>query len=156
MKKNWIYLLLIGGAFAYFYGKKKLQQSIQFTLESVKLSGTKLIVRLGMLNPTGSSATINSIVGSIYIKGSAVATVENYTKIKILPKSKSFIDLTVTPSGAGVFSFVKSLIDLFGLSSSYSYSVSSACCDSGCVFGSDFGSDLTCLGCLPNFFKFFY
>jgi len=110
MKRNWIYLLLIGGAFAYFYGKKKLQQSIQFTLESVKLSGTKLIVRLGMLNPTGSSATINSIVGSIYIKGSAVATVENYTKIKILPKSKSFIDLTVTPSGAGVFSFVKSLI----------------------------------------------
>ena len=110
MKKNWIYLLLIGGVFAYFYGKKKLQQSIQFTLESVKLSGTKLIVRLGMLNPTGSSATINSIVGSIYIKGSAVATVENYTKIKILPKSKSFIDLTVTPSGAGVFSFVKSLI----------------------------------------------
>ena len=110
MKKNWIYLLLIGGAFAYFYGKRKLQQSIQFTLESVKLSGTKLIVRLGMLNPTGSSATINSIVGSIYIKGSAVATVENYTKIKILPKSKSFIDLTVTPSGAGVFSFVKSLI----------------------------------------------
>jgi LEA14-like dessication related protein len=110
MKRNWIYLLLIGGAFAYFYGKKKLQQSIQFTLESVKLSNTKLIVRLGMLNPTGSSATINSIVGSIYIKGSAVATVENYTKIKILPKSKSFIDLTVTPSGAGVFSFVKSLI----------------------------------------------
>ena len=110
MKRNWIYLLLIGGAFAYFYGKRKLQQSIQFTLESVKLSGTKLIVRLGMLNPTGSSATINSIVGSIYIKGSAVATVENYTKIKILPKSKSFIDLTVTPSGAGVFSFVKSLI----------------------------------------------
>jgi LEA14-like dessication related protein len=110
MKRNWIYLLLIGGAFAYFYGKKKLQQSIQFTLESVKLSGTKLIVRLGMLNPTGSSATINSIVGSIYIKRSAVATVENYTKIKILPKSKSFIDLTVTPSGAGVFSFVKSLI----------------------------------------------
>jgi len=111
MKKNWIYFLLIGGAFAYFYGKKKLQQSIQFTLESVKLSGTKLIVRLGMLNPTGSSATINSIVGSIYIKGSAVATVENYTKIKILPKSKSFIDLTVTPSGVGVFSFVKSLIN---------------------------------------------
>jgi len=111
MKKNWIYLLLIGGAFAYFYGKRKLQQSIQFTLESVKLSGTKLIVRLGMLNPTGSSATINSIVGSIYIKGSAVATVENYTKIKILPKSKSFIDLTVTPSGVGVFSFVKSLIN---------------------------------------------
>jgi len=110
MKKNWIYLLLIGGAFAYFYGKRKLQQSIQFTLESVKLSGTKLIVRLGMLNPTGSSATINSIVGSIYIKGSTVATVENYTTIKILAKSKSFIDLTVTPSGAGVFSFVKSLI----------------------------------------------
>jgi LEA14-like dessication related protein len=111
MKKNWIYLLVIGGAIAYFYGKRKLQQSIQFSLESVKLSGTKLIVRLGMMNPTGSSATINSIVGSIYIKGSAVATVENYTTIKILPKSKSFIDLTISPSGAGIFSFVKSLIN---------------------------------------------
>ena len=110
MKRNWIYLLLIGGAFAYFYGKKKLQQSIQFTLESVKLSGTKLIVRLGMLNPTGSSATINSIVGSVYIKGSAVATIENYNKTIVSPKSKSYLDLTVTPSGAGVFSFVKSLI----------------------------------------------
>jgi len=111
MKKNWIYLLVIGGAIAYFYGKRKLQQSIQFSLESVKLSVTKLIVRLGMMNPTGSSATINSIVGSIYIKGSAVATVENYTTIKILPKSKSFIDLTISPSGAGIFSFVKSLIN---------------------------------------------
>lgn len=103
--------MVIGGAIAYFYGKRKLQQSIQFSLESVKLSGTKIIVRLGMMNPTGSSATVNSIVGSIYVKESAVATVENYTTIKILPKSKSFIDLTITPSGIGILSFVRSLIN---------------------------------------------
>jgi LEA14-like dessication related protein len=62
------------------------------------------------MNPTGSSATINSIVGSVYVKGSAVATIENYTTTIVSPKSKSFLDLTVTPSGAGILSFVRSLI----------------------------------------------
>jgi|LakMenEpi03Aug12_release.lakeMendotaPanAssembly.Ray.scaffolds.fasta_scaffold332103_3 hypothetical protein len=115
MKKNWIYFLLIGGAIAYFYGKRRLQQSIKFSFESIKISGTKIIVRLGMLNPSGSSANLNSIVGSLIIRGNEVATVENFTKVNIAPKSKSFIDLTITPSGLGILSTVKSLVKKGGL-----------------------------------------
>ena len=115
MKKNWIYFLLIGGAIAYFYGKRKLQQSIQFSFESIKLSGTKIIVRLGMLNPSGSSANLNSIVGSLFVKGNEVATVENFTKVKITAKSKSFIDLTITPSGLGILTTIKTLTKKGGL-----------------------------------------
>jgi LEA14-like dessication related protein len=115
MKKNWIYFLLIGGAIAYFYGKKRLQQSIKFTFESIKLAGTKIIVRLGMLNPSGSSANLNSIVGSLIINGNEVAIVENFTKVNIAAKSKSFVDLTITPSGLGILTTIKSLIKKGGI-----------------------------------------
>jgi hypothetical protein len=68
-----------------------------------------------MLNPSGSSANLNSIVGSLIIRGNEVATVENFTKVNIAPKSKSFIDLTITPSGLGILSTVKSLVKKGGL-----------------------------------------
>lgn len=115
MKKSWIYIVLIGGAIAYFYGKRKLQQSIKFSFESLKLSGTKIIVRLGMLNPSGSSATLNSLVGSLIVKGNEVATIENFTKTIIAPKSKSFIDVTITPSALGVLTTLKSLFKKGGI-----------------------------------------
>ena len=109
MKKSWIYIVLIGGAIAYFYGKRKLQQTIKFSFESFKLSGTKIIIRLGMLNPSRSSATLNSVVGSLFVKGNEIATIENFTKTTITPLSKSFVDLTITPSALGVLSSLKSL-----------------------------------------------
>lgn len=115
MKKSWIYIVLIGGAIAYFYGKRKLQQSIKFSFESLKLSGTKIIVRLGMLNPSGSSATLNSLVGSLIVKGNEVATIENFTKTIIAPKSKSFIDVTITPSALGVLTTLKNLFKKGGI-----------------------------------------
>jgi LEA14-like dessication related protein len=115
MKKSWIYIVLIGGAIAYFYGKRKLQQSIKFSFESLKLSGTKIIVRLGMLNPSGSSATLNSLVGSLIVKGNEVATIENFNKTIIAPKSKSFIDVTITPSALGVLTTLKSLFKKGGI-----------------------------------------
>jgi hypothetical protein len=68
-----------------------------------------------MLNPSGSSANLNSIVGSLFIKGNEVATVENFTKVTITPKSKSFIDLTITPSGLGILTTIKSLLKKGGL-----------------------------------------
>ena len=115
MKKSWIYIVLIGGAIIYFYGKKKLQQSIKFSFESLRLSGTKIIVRLGMLNPSGSSATLNSLVGSLLIKGNEVATIENFTKTTITPQSKSFVDITITPSALGILTSLNSLLKKDGL-----------------------------------------
>jgi LEA14-like dessication related protein len=115
MKKSWIYIVLIGGAIAYFYGKRKLQQTIKFSFESFKLSGTKIIIRLGMLNPSRSSATLNSIVGSLFVRGNEVATIENFTKTQITPLSKSFVDITITPSGLGILTTIKSLLKKGGL-----------------------------------------
>lgn len=116
MKLKNLFLILGAGAVAfYFFRKKKLANALQYSIEAISIKGTKIFLKLGLLNPTGTPANFNSFVGILFIKGNEVATVENFTKVTITPKSKSFIDLTITPSGLGILSTVKSLIKKGGL-----------------------------------------
>lgn len=106
--------LLIAGIF-YFIGKKKLANAIRFSIEKLSIKGTKIILRLGMLNPTGNDAKFNSMVADVFIKENQVATIENFNSVMIKPKSKSFVDLTITPTGLGILSTIKSLTQKGGL-----------------------------------------
>ena len=100
--------LLIAGVF-YFIGKKKLANAIRFSIEKISIKGTKIILRLGMLNPTGNDAKFNSMVADVFIKGNQVATIENFNPVMIKPQTKTFVDLTITPTGLGILNTIKTL-----------------------------------------------
>lgn len=106
--------LLIAGVF-YFIGKKKLANAIRFSIEKISIKGTKIILRLGMLNPTGSDAKFNSMVADVFIKGNQVATIENFNPVMIKPQTKTFVDLTITPTGLGILNTIKTLTQKGGL-----------------------------------------
>jgi len=106
--------LLVAGVF-YFIGKKKLAQAIRFSIEKISFSGTKIILRLGLLNPTGNEAKFNSMVADVFVRGNQVATLSTFETVKIKPNSKSTIDIQITPTGVGILSTLRSLISKGGL-----------------------------------------
>ncbi len=109
--------LAAGGLLLWFLmGKKKLAKATTFSMEKLgfDIKGKKIKLTLGANNPTGSSATLNSIVGALYIKGNQVSSVESFTKVKILPNAKSLITLDLKPSLVGIFATAKLLLSKGG------------------------------------------
>ena len=116
MKMKNLLLFLGAGAIAYyFYSKKKLATALQYSIEAVSIKGTKIILKLGLLNPTGTPANFNSFVGTLFVKGIQVATIENFNKTKIAPNSKTIIDFTITPTGLGILQTISKLLKKGGL-----------------------------------------
>lgn len=112
------YFALAAGALIlwYFMGKKKLASATTFSMEKLgfDIKGKKIKLTLGANNPTGSSATLNSLVGALYIKGNQVSSVESFTKVNILPNAKSLITLDLKPSLVGIFATAKLLLSKGG------------------------------------------
>ena len=109
--------LAAGGLLLWFLmGKKKLAKATNFSMEklSFDIKGKKIKLTLGANNPTGSSATLNSLVGALCIKGNQVSSVESFTKVKILPNAKSLITLDLKPSLIGIFATAKLLLSKGG------------------------------------------
>jgi len=106
--------LLIAGVF-YFIGKKKLAKAIRFSIEKISFSGTKIILRLGLLNPTGNEAKFNSMVADVFVKENQIATLTTFQTVKIAPNSKSAIDIQITPTGIGILSTLRTLLSKGGL-----------------------------------------
>lgn len=116
-----LFILAAGAGLVYLLlGKKKLASATQFSLEKlgIDLKGKKIKVTLGANNPTGSSATLNSIVGALYITGKQVASIESFNKVNILPNAKSLVTLDLKPSLAGIFQTIKQIVKSKGSSPS--------------------------------------
>lgn len=100
-------IFLIGGLAAgilWLLGRKTLAKSVRFSIESLKLAGTKLQLQIGILNPTKQKALLNAIVADVVLRGNTVATIEYYTPVIIAPTAKTKVTLTVTPNAIGIFS----------------------------------------------------
>jgi len=109
--------LAAGGLLLWFLmGKKKLAKATTFSMEKIgfDIKGKKIKLTLGANNPTGSSATLNSLVGALFIKGNQISSVESFTKVKILPNAKSLITLDLKPSLVGIFATAKLLLSKGG------------------------------------------
>jgi LEA14-like dessication related protein len=103
---------IAAAAAIYFFGKNRLVQSAKFSFEklSFDLKKRKVNIVLGILNPTSTTATVQSIVGTLIVNGKEVANIENYTKVAVKPKSKSLLPLTITPSALGIFQLLKDYV----------------------------------------------
>jgi LEA14-like dessication related protein len=108
MKQTLPFLLIAAAAGAYYYtqSKKKFAGSVQFGLKSLKLSGVNVITKMGVLNPTNQTATIKSIVATLYLNNSPIATVKSFTPVTIQAAKETDIDIVFVPSGLGIFSSI--------------------------------------------------
>jgi len=108
-------LLLFGGlgliAYLYFSKKNFIKSTIwNFEGLNFNLKRKKILVKLSVLNPTGQSVNIKSIVGNLLLNNNVIATVESFINNRIEPNNKSTITLDLVPSGVGIFAQAKIII----------------------------------------------
>jgi hypothetical protein len=113
MNKNIIWILA-GAAAIYILAKRSLSKKLQFDFSSVGTSGTvtspKIVVHMAALNPSNQSATINSIVGELYVNNKFLGNVTSFNAQKILPKASSDVSFTIKPSLLSALPIIKSII----------------------------------------------
>lgn len=112
--KNTFLILVAAGAAAYFWGKKqqikKAVTSVRFQLKQVKLSGTNIVLKLGVLNVSNQTATLNSMVGDLILNNATIATVKNFKPVAIKATGETDIELTLVPTGAGIITVIADLV----------------------------------------------
>lgn len=94
------------GLVIYGVRQYKLYQGLQFGVAGISFAGSlsnpQLRVRVALNNPTGVSATLNSLTGSVYSDGTYVAHVSYNTSEVIEPYNRTLITLNVNPDVSGV------------------------------------------------------
>jgi hypothetical protein len=99
------------GALYFFARKKRFAASVRFELKQIKLQGSNVIAKIGVLNPSNEQAVIKSVLGTLYYNGKAIATVKNFKATTVRAASESDLEMIFVPSLVGVLS---SLADLVG------------------------------------------
>ena len=106
-------ILIAGAIFGvgyYLYKKKSLGNNARFSFDAIKLSGTNIIVTVGILNAVSSTATLKSMVGDLIVNGNIIATGSLFDAVTIPPNTKTQFNITFVPSATGVLSTLKNII----------------------------------------------
>lgn len=103
---------LLAGLGYFLFSKKSLSKSTKFSFEKIgfDLKKKRVVVTLGILNPTGSTSDIKSLVGSLSLQGNEVATITSFDNTRIIPNGKTFFKVYLQPSANGLFTVTKNLI----------------------------------------------
>lgn len=115
MKRSKLPWLLVGAGiiFVMLQRKKQIAKTAQFSFDKLGLNLRQggLNVVLGVLNPAQGSITINSVVGFLKVNGVDVASVENFKRTVVAGNAKTPLPLLLKPSGSGIFTTIKKIID---------------------------------------------
>jgi LEA14-like dessication related protein len=90
------------GAMWFFSAKKRFAGAVKFQLKQIKVSGTNVIVKIGILNPSNQTATVKSIVSTLYFNNTGIATVKNFKPVTVNAASETETELIFVPSGFGI------------------------------------------------------
>lgn len=109
-------LWLVGGAAAlYFISRFSFGQRANFVLRGLRPGGTifapTINVDFAVQNPTNQRVTIKSVTGSVSVNGQYLANVSAFGDQVIQPNSESMLRLTARPSGSGLFSSIRELLN---------------------------------------------
>jgi len=113
MKKNIVWIILAGAA-AYFFLKGKQVKNfinvIKFEIRSVTIKKLNIIVKMAILNPTGTTLHINSFAGSLIFDNKEVAHVKNFVPTTVKPNGETEFYLTLVPQGLGIIQVIKDIV----------------------------------------------
>jgi hypothetical protein len=109
MKNNNTLLYVLLGISALIIGRKiNLFNKIQFSPAGISINKNPfgLNIKMQVNNPTGASAKISNITGSIFQNGAFVANVTSNTVNQIQPYNRTLISLSVKPDLLGALQAV--------------------------------------------------
>jgi hypothetical protein len=106
---------LVAGGIYFAMKAKQVGKAAKFAIKGVKLSGTNIILSIGVQNPTNISLSFNSFVGELIAKGNAIANITGFTQTTIKPNAETVIPITCKLSGLGVLSLARQLLQKGGL-----------------------------------------
>ena len=105
MKKLGVYLL-IGAVGLYIYSRINAGKNIKAVLKKISFGGNllspKILISLGIQNPTSTGATVESFTGEIYSGDKLIADVSSFDKIKINPNSETVFLVTAVPQSVNI------------------------------------------------------
>lgn len=114
MKNKSILLTGLGLLAVYFgynlFRYKQVADKLRFTIAGIGVKSGKIIISIGILNPTGVSATIRSMVGDLYNENAKIATITNFEKTIVRPNSSTIINITLIPNAIGIISAISDII----------------------------------------------
>jgi len=70
----------------------------------------KIVVYMGVMNPTGQSMSIKAITGDLFLDGKAMATVTSFEQQTIQPNQETTVRVFVAPNLVNLFSKIKTLV----------------------------------------------
>lgn len=110
--KNFLFLGIGAAALYLILRKKRMSEATTFTLEKIGIDLKNKAIKLGLgaNNPTGATATVQSINGTLLLNGKQVATIESFNKVNIAPNAKSIITLNLKPTLTGIWGTIKELV----------------------------------------------
>lgn len=109
MKNNNTLLYVLLGVGALIIGRKiNLFNKIQFSPAGISVSKKPfgLNIKMQIDNPTGSTAKISNITGSIFQNGAFVAALNSNTVNQLQPYNRTLISLSVKPDLLGALQAV--------------------------------------------------
>jgi hypothetical protein len=90
--------------------KKQVGATAKFIVKAARISGTNVIVKLGVLNPVSQAITLNSLVADLKSGASTIAVVKMFSPVRVAANSETDIELTFVPSGLGLLSMVRAFV----------------------------------------------
>jgi len=103
---------LVGGLLWMVQRKKNFSAAARFSFKKLDfhMKQKKIVVYMGVMNPTGQSLNINAVTGDLFLDGKQMATVTSFEKQSIKPNQETTIRIFVAPNLVNLFSKVKNLI----------------------------------------------
>lgn len=110
MKKFGV-VLLIGAVGLYLFSRINAGKNIKAVLKKINFGGSllspKILITLGIQNPTSTGANVQSFTGEIYSEDKLIADISSFEKIRINPNSETIFVVTAIPQSVNI---VKELI----------------------------------------------
>ena len=114
MKKSLLWIAA-GAAALYFISRYSFSKKATFFFKGLQPAGTlfspKLIIFIGVQNPTNSTVTVKSITGSVNVNGKFLSSFSYFGDQVISPNAESILQITARPSAIGIFNSIKQLLN---------------------------------------------
>ena len=113
--KNILVPILAIGALAFIALRRtSFAKNLIFVFRNIALRGKifapKIVITIGIQNPSNQSATIKSIVAKMKWNGAEFANISSFQTLKVLPNSETPLSITAEPSILGMYDTIKTLL----------------------------------------------
>jgi LEA14-like dessication related protein len=109
---NLFALGLLGFGIWMFIRKSSVAKNVLFSFEKLDadIRKQKILMTMGVYNPTTTPIEFNSVVGALLLNGKQIALVESFQQTTIEPTAKTNILITLRPSVVGIFQTIQDIV----------------------------------------------